>query len=323
MPLALPTLDEIRDARARIAGTAMRTPLARLGGGRRDLEIFLKLENQQPIRSFKLRGAANAMALTSEEALDKGVWTASAGNMAQGVAWCARARGINCSVVVPDHAPRNKVEAVEKLGGTVIKVPFAEWWEALTSGRFAGQHGLYVHPFADTAVMAGNGTIALEILDDMKVVDAILVPYGGGGLACGIAVAAKAIDPKIKVYAIEVETAAPLTASIAAGAPVTIEYQRSFVDGIGSGGISPLMWPFVRQLLSGTIVVPIADVAAAIKMLSDEHGIVAEGAAGAPVAAALALAEGGTSGFDRVACIVSGGNIDKDVHAAIVRGEVP
>ena len=236
MALALPTLDEIREARTRIAGTAMRTPLARLGGGRRDLEIFLKLENQQPIRSFKLRGAANALALTSEEALEKGVWTASAGNMAQGVAWCARERGVACSVVVPEHAPRNKIEAVEKLGGTVIKVSFDTWWAALTSGHFDGLDGLYVHPFADTAVMAGNGTIALEILDDAKVVDAILVPYGGGGLACGIAVAARALNPDIKILAVEVETAAPLTASLAAGAPVTITYQRSFVDGIGSGG---------------------------------------------------------------------------------------
>ena len=323
MPLALPTLDEIREARARIAGTAMRTPLARLGGGRRDLEIFLKLENRQPIHSFKLRGAANAMALTGEEALDRGVWTASAGNMAQGVAWCARERGISCSVVVPDHAPRNKIDAVEKLGGVVIKVPFAEWWEALTSGHFAGLDGLYIHPFADTAVMAGNGTIALEILDDMKTVDAILVPYGGGGLACGIAVAAQALSPSIKVYAIEVSTAAPLTASLAAGAPTTITYQRSFVDGIGSGGVSEVMWPFVRSLIAGTIVVSLSEVAAAIKMLADEHGIVAEGAAGASVAAALAMASSGTSGFTRVACIVSGGNIDMDVHAAIVRGEVP
>lgn len=327
MPLALPTIDQVRAARTRIAGTAVETPLVRLDGGRPGVETWLKLESAQPIGSFKLRGAANAMALTDQAALAKGVWTASAGNMAQGVAWCARERRLRCHVVVPDHAPKAKTDAVERLGGTVIKVPFAEWWATLTSGTFAGLDGLYVHPFADTAVMAGNGTITLEILDKLQDVDAILVPYGGGGLACGIAAAARALSPRTRVYAVEVSRAAPLTASFREGQAATIDYQRSFVDGMGSGGVSPVMWPLVQELLAGTIVVTVAEVAAAVKLLADSASITAEGAGAAPVAAAMTLASTGTLAgaleAKRVVCIVSGGNIDRAVHAAIVRGEVP
>ncbi len=313
------SLEAIQAARKRVNGVAVRTPLMRLPADIADAEIHLKLENLQPIGSFKLRGAANAMALAGDEALAKGVYTASAGNMAQGVAWCARELGVTCKVIVPEQAPKTKTDAIERLGGEVIRKPFEEWWQTILDHGYPGIDGLFVHPFADEAVMAGNGTIALEIFDDLDEVDAIFVPYGGGGLVCGIAAAARSVSPRTKVYAVEVETAAPLTASLAAGEPTPVTYTRSFIDGMGSGGVSEEMWPLAKSLLAGTIVVKVAQVAAAVKLLAERCRVVAEGAGAAAVAAALNR----SLERKRIVCIVSGGNIDSEKLATILRGEVP
>jgi threonine dehydratase len=314
-----PTLEDAQAARERVAGIITRTPLVRMQAGNNTNEVYLKLENLQPIGSFKLRGAANAMALAGKEALADGVYTASAGNMAQGVAWCAREFGVRCRVIVPEHAPKAKTDAIERLGGEVIKVPFDEWWQTILNHGHPGMEGVFVHPFADNAVMAGNGTIALEIFDDLDDVDAILVPYGGGGLSCGIAAIARTVSPRTKVYAVEVETAAPLTASLAAGTPTPVTMTRTFIDGMGSGGLADEMWPLAQSLFAGTIVVTVAQVAAAVKLLAERCRVVAEGAGAAAVAAAI------NGGFDgrRVVCIVSGGNIDTDKLATILSGGIP
>jgi threonine dehydratase len=319
MTLVAPSLGDIRDAQERVSRVAVRTPLVRYHGDAGSAEIYLKLENLQPIGSFKLRGAANAMAQLDADVLASGVYTASAGNMAQGVAWCARARGVACRVIVPEHAPVTKTSAIERLGGEVIRVPFDEWWRTLVDRSHPAGKGHFIHPFADTAVMAGNGTIGLEIFEDLTDVDAIIVPYGGGGLACGIAAAARAVSARTKVYAVETDTAAPLTASLAAGAPTAVTRTPTFIDGMGSGGLFAEMWPLVRSLLAGTIVVSVADVAAAVKALAERSRVVAEGAG----AAALAAARAGALSGQRVVCIVSGGNIDSAVLSAILRGETP
>ena len=317
-PIEAPGLREIREAGARIAGTAVRTPLLplTLDGGR---EIWLKLECLQPIGSFKLRGAASAMTRTPPGTLARGVWTASAGNMAQGVAWCARKAGVPCTVIVPDHAPQAKLAAIERLGGRIVKVPFERWWQVFVEREFPGMDGLLIHPFADTYVMAGNGTIGLEILEDLPDVDAVLVPYGGGGLSCGIAAAIRALRPEAKVYACEVETAAPFAASLAAGRPATIPYTPSFVDGIGGRSVLAEMWPLASTLLAGSLVVSLSDIAAAIRLLAARAHVVAEGAAGASVAAA----ESARAPEGKVVCVVSGGNIDAAVLASILSGATP
>jgi threonine dehydratase len=317
-PLEPVPLADIRAAARRIAGLALRTPLVPLpvDGAPR---IWLKLENLQPIGSFKLRGAGNALALADAAALRDGVYTASAGNMAQGVAWVARARGVPCRVVVPDHAPATKLAAIERLGGEVVKVPFAEWWETLLQRGRAGMRGLFVHPVSDPAVIAGNGTIGLEIAEDLPDVHAVVVPYGGGGLSSGIASALRELCPRARVFAAEVETAAPLAAALTAGAPQPIDYKASFVDGIGGRGLLPEMWPMVRQLLAGSIVVSLAQVAAAVRLLVERARVVAEGAGAASVAAALT----GRAGSGNVVCVVSGGNLDAAVLARILQGEVP
>ena len=313
MTLAPVSLADVHGARDRIAGIALRTPLVRVPT---DVaaDVHLKLENLQPIGSFKLRGAANAIALADPATLAAGVYTASAGNMAQGVAWCARERGLACRVVVPDHAPRAKTDAIARLGGKVVRVSFERWWQTLIDHEFPGMEGLFIHPFADPAVMAGNGTIALEIFEDLTAVDAILVPYGGGGLACGISAAVRALSPRTRVYAVEAESAAPLTASLAAGAPVTVPVTRTFIDGMGSSSVSAEMWPLVRALLAGTIVVSVAQVSAAVRLIAERHHVIAEGAGAAGLAAALA---GGFAG-QRVVSIVSGGNIDLDTFAGLL-----
>ena len=223
-------------------------------------EIYLKLENLQPIGSFKLRGAGNAMALAPASELAKGVYTASAGNMAQGVAWNARRLGIDCQVIVPEHAPETKLTAIRRLGGQIAKVPFDRWWQVIVSGEFEGLDGFFIHPVSNRHVIAGNGTIGLEILQDLPDVDAVIIPYGGGGLSGGIASALRALKPEARVYAVEVETAAPLAASLAAGHPVEVEYRPSFVDGIGGKSVLPEIWPLARDLLDGALLVSLDEV---------------------------------------------------------------
>jgi threonine dehydratase len=239
--------------------------------------------------------------------------------MAQGVAWCARQRGVPCTVVMPDHAPRTKQAAVERLGARTIKVPFAAWWQTLVDRRYPGVDGVFIHPVSDRAVMAGNGTIALEVLEDLADVDTVVIPFGGGGLSCGIAAALRELRPQAKVYACEVETAAPLHAALHAGAPTAIDYRPSFVDGIGGKGVLAEMWPLAQRLLAGSLVVSLDAVAGAIRMLAERARVVAEGAGAAPVAAALS----GRAGGGKVVCVVSGGNIDPAKLAIILQGGVP
>jgi threonine dehydratase len=311
-------LEDIRRARDRIAGSAVRTPLVRLNA-ELPAEVYLKLENLQPIGSFKIRGASNAMALASAEDLAGGVWTASAGNMAQGVAWCARQLGLACSVVVPETAPETKLAAIRRLGATPIPVPAEVWFETFVTRRFPGLDGLMIHPFSDPNVMAGNGTIGLEILEDLPEVDTVLVPYGGGGLVAGIASAVKAVRPEIRVLGCEVETAAPLSPSLAAGEPVEVRYTPTFVDGIGAPRVFPEMFDLVRTLIDGALVSSLAEIAAAVRLLVERNHVVAEGAGASSVAPALA----GRAGEGRIVCLVSGGNIDSARLAAILGGGVP
>ena len=312
-------LDDIRAARRRIAGVARRTPLVRLNVDNAPAEIYLKLESLQPIGSFKLRGAENAIASAPPAALSRGVYTASAGNMAQGVAWCARQRRVPCRVIVPSHAPETKLAAIERLGGEVVRLAFDEWWQVLVEHGAPAEPGLFIHPVSDPAVIAGNATIGLEILEDLPDVDAVVVPYGGGGLSCGIASALRPLKPDILVYAAEVATAAPLAASLAAGTPQAVDYQPSFVDGIGARTLLREMWPLARRLLDASLVVPLAEVAAAVRLLAERNRIVAEGAGATPVAAALS----GQAGGGKIVCVVSGGNIDAVKLAAILTGALP
>jgi len=283
------------------------------------VEIWLKLENLQPIGSFKLRGAGNAMSLAPRERLARGVYTASAGNMAQGVAWNSRRLGIPCTVVVPDSAPQTKLAAIERLGARAVKLPYARWWQVLEDHGYPGIEGLFIHPVSDPAVIAGNGTIGLEILEDLPDADAVVVPFGGGGLSCGIAAALRALRRQARVFASEVETAAPFAASLAAGKPVAVEHTPSFVDGIGGKSMLPEMWPLASQLLTGSLVMSLAQIAAAVRLIAERNRVIAEGAGASSVAAAFA----GKAGGGKIVAVVSGGNIDPAKLAKILNGEVP
>jgi len=309
------SVDDVRAARERIASTIVRTPLVRLDVDT-PAEIWLKLETLQPIGSFKLRGATNAIRMLSAEQLADGVYTASAGNMAQGVAWSARALGVPCSVVMPDSAPQTKVDAVRRLGASIVSLPYDEWWATLVNHGRDGMRGAFIHPVADRAVMAGNGTIGLEISEDLPDVDEVLVPFGGGGLVSGIATAIRATTPTAAIYGCEVATSTPLTAALAAGEPVTVERRPSFVDGIGGRNVLPEMWPFAQSLLSGALVASLDDVGRAIRLLVERARVVAEGAGATPLAAALAH-RAQVSGR-KIVCVVSGGNIDTAVLAGLL-----
>ncbi len=328
--LTPPTLEQIEAARERIAGSAVRTPLLELTPRPGEPEIWLKLENLQPIGSFKIRGAASALGLAPREALARGVYTASAGNMAQGVAWCARAAGVPCAVVVPDTAPRAKLDAIERLGARVVPVPFERWWRVLVERGYDGLDGHFVHPVSDPAVIAGNATIGLEILEDLPGARAVLVPYGGGGLSCGIASALRALGADARAFACEVETAAPLAPSLTTGAPQAIEYRASFVDGIGGRSVLEEMWPLASTLLAGSCVVSLEEIADAIRTLVTRARVVAEGAGAAALAAALsgraAMAPGGASvalPAGPIVCVVSGGNLDPAKLAILLEGRLP
>jgi threonine dehydratase len=310
MPITLAQVDE---ARRNISAVALRTPLVRCNT-EAPVELYLKLENLQPIGSFKIRGAANVMARTPREQLQRGVLTASAGNMAQGVAFCAKRMGIRATIVAPATAPATKVAAVERMGGHVIKVPFADWWRTFETRSYPGVDATFIHAFDDLDVMAGNGTIGLELLEDLPDLEAVVIPWGGGGLSCGIAAVLRARAPHVRIYAAEIETAAPLAASLAAGEPRTVEYTPSFVDGIGSKMVFPNMFEQARRLLDGSLIVTLAEAAHALKLLAERNRVIAEGAAACAVAAALS----GRASSGKIVAIVSGGNIDMERFTQIL-----
>jgi len=312
-------LDEIRAAQSRIADLVVRTPLVRLNTDDAPAEIYLKLENLQPSGAFKLRGTVNAIRLADTEQLERGVWTTSSGNMGLALAWTARHFGLDCTVVVSDGAPDAKLNAIARLGARTIKVPWAEVLEICRVRGRDGMEGLFLHPFSDPAVMAGNATVGLEIVEDLPDVDAVVIPYGGGGFAASVASSVRALRPQAKLYAAEVETGASFAASLAAGRPVDVEHPPSFVSGIGSPFVFEDMWPLVSEILDGSVVSSLADTAAAVRLVAERNRVVAEGAGASSVAGALS----GKAGNGKVACVVSGGNIDSDKLVKILQGEVP
>jgi len=320
MPTAPPpvrpvTLDEIRAARERIRNVATRTPLVRLRHDAAAPEIWLKLETLQPINAFKIRGAANAVAMLSPQERARGVWTISAGNAGQGVAYAARQAGIPCTVVVIETAAETKVERMRNLGARLVKAPFDACWKAMEQRQFPGVEGTFVHPFDDHDFVAGNATIGLEILEDLPDVKTVIAGIGGGGLISGVGSSIRQLAPKVRILGAEPETAAPGAASFAAGSPQVFDkWQASFVDGAGGKSIFPRMWERMNGIVDGSIVVSLDEVKRAMKVVAEKMRVIVEGAGALPVAAALSgrVTEG------PIVAVVSGGNIDLKKFAEIV-----
>lgn len=314
-------LTAVQDAAQFIYSVARRTPLVRLELPRpmaerlAGSEIFLKLELLQPIGSFKIRGAYNVVRQLSPETLRDGVWTVSAGNAAQGVAFAARTAQAPCSVMVMDTAPQAKLQAIERLGARIVPATYDECWKTVELHGSDRMTGHFVHPFDDDRFIAGNATAGLEIIEDLPDVDAVVAPLGGGGLLAGVASAVRELRPGVKVFAAEPETAAPFDASLKAGRASYFEgWQASFVDGAGGRSVLPTMWPLLQGLLEGSIVVSLAEIAAAMKLVAERNHLIAEGAAACAVAAALT----GRAGPGKIVAIVSGGNIDLSKFASLV-----
>jgi len=300
-------LAEIREARERIAGTIVRTPLIRLELGPDYPDIRLKLENLQPINAYKLRGAANAVAMLSEDQRKRGVWTISAGNAGQGVAYAARQAGVPCSVVAIETAPVSKIERMKALGAKLILVSYDVAWKALEARSFPGLGGTFVHPFDDHNFIAGHATMGLEILEDAPDVAAVIAGIGGGGLITGVGSAIKALKPEIQVWGAEPETAAPAALSFAMGSPqVFHEWTSSFVDGAGGKSVFPRMWQRMKPVVDGYIVVSLEETKRAMRLMAEMTRVISEGAGALPLAAALT----GKAGQGPIVAIVSGGNID-------------
>jgi threonine dehydratase len=310
-------LSAIQDAAGAVYNAAIRTPLIRVDlstGSTANAEIYLKLETLQPIGSFKIRGAYNAIRQLTPAELKDGVWTVSAGNAAQGVAFAARKAGARCSVMVMDTAPDTKIRAIERLGASIVRATYDECWKTVEAHGSDRMSGHFVHPFDDDQFIAGNATAGLEILEDLPDVDAIIAPLGGGGLLSGISAAIRALKPDTRVYAAEPDTAAPLSASLAAGRPVYFEgWKASFVDGAGGKSVLTTMWPLLSGL-TGSIVVSLDEVAKAMKLTAERARVIAEGAAGCAIAAAMS----GRAGSGKIVAVVSGGNIDLTKFAALV-----
>ncbi|MGI8956139.1 MAG: threonine ammonia-lyase [Chthoniobacterales bacterium] len=301
------SLSEIRAARKRIAGTIFRTPLVRLELGPDFPDIRLKLENLQPINAYKLRGAVNAVAMLSESERARGVWTISAGNAGQGVAYAARKAGVPCTVVAIETAPASKLERMRELGAKLINVPYHVAWKALEDRAFPGAEGAFIHPFDDHDFIAGHATMGLEILEDAPETVAVLAAIGGGGLITGVGSAIKALRPRIKIFGVEPETAAPLSLSLAAGSPQAFkDWKPSFVDGAGGQGVFPRMWERMKAVVDDSLVVSLEETRRAMKMMAEKARIISEGAGALPLAAALS----GQCGKGPLVCIVSGGNVD-------------
>lgn len=312
-------IDAITDAAEHVYAAAVRTPLIKLDlpfdTGADTPDIYLKLESLQPIGSFKIRGAWNAIRKLSKDRLQHGVWTVSAGNAAQGVAFAARLAGVPCSVMVMDTAPQTKLRAIERLGATIVKATYDECWKTVESHASPRMRGYFVHPFDDDDFIAGNATAGLEILDDLPDVDAVVAALGGGGLLTGVASVMRAKKPGVRIYAAEPATAAPLATSLARGEASYFDgWAPSFVDGAGGKSVLPTMWPMLAELVDGSIVVSLEDVAAAMRMIAERVHVVAEGAGATAVAAALS----GRAGTGKVVAVVSGGNIDLSRFAELV-----
>jgi threonine dehydratase len=312
------SLDTVRAAEGRIHPVAARTPLIALDPiGRHAPEIYLKLEVFQPIGSFKIRGAMNAISKLTPDQLKDGVWTVSAGNAAQGVALAAREAGAKASVLVMDTAPKAKLSAIERLGATIVQATYDECWRTVESHTSDRMTGRFVHPFDDDDFISGNGTAALEILEDLPDVDAVIAPIGGGGLLAGLGAVLQALRPDARLYGAEPETAAPLAASLRANAPVRFDgWQASFVDGAGGKSVLPTMWPLLSSTVSDSIVVTLAEAADAMRLVAERRRIIIEGAAACAVAAARSprLA---AAGHRKIVAVVSGGNIDLSKFASL------
>jgi threonine dehydratase len=317
--LHLPTGGEVNTARANIAGMARRTPLWRLDADVPGTDIYLKLENLQPLGSFKIRAAVNAMKSKDADALRGGVIGASAGNFGLGLALVARQMNIPVTIVAPDSAARTKTARLEALGAEVIRIPFDDWWQVLMTRRFAGAEGIFLHPVAEQAVVAGNATIGAEILEDLADFDTVIVPFGGGGLISGIGSVMRRQKPGVRMMAVESQAAQPAAAALKAGRPTKVKHEPSFVDGIGSSIVLEEMWPLVRETVDQALCVSFAEISDAIRLLAAKHHVIAEGAGAASVAAALC----GRAGKGKIVCIVSGGNIDAAKLTAILNGADP
>jgi len=312
-PVGLP---EIREARQRIAQTIVRTPLVRLELGPGQPDIRLKLENLQPINAYKLRGAANAVAMLPEAERNRGVWTISAGNAGQGVAYAARRAGVPCTVVAIETAPVAKLERMRALGAKLVTVPYEVAWRALDERAFPGVEGTFVHPFDDQNFVTGHATMGLEILEDAPDTSAVITAIGGGGLITGVGSAVKALRPEIKVWGAEPETAAPAARSFAMGSPQPFaEWKASFVDGAGGQSVFPRMWQRMRPVVDGCIVVTLEETKRAMRMMAEKVRVISEGAGALPLAAALT----GRAGPGPIVAVVSGGNIDLEKFSELVR----
>ena len=323
--LSLPTAAQVAAARGNIHPCALRTPLVRLNADLPGANIFLKLENLQPWGSFKIRAAVNVLKTMDAARLQRGVLTASAGNFGQGLSFAARAMGVPVTVVVPTAAAETKVKALLELGAKVIRRPFDEWWTVLTSRACAGEEGVFVHPVAEAGVLAGNATIGAEILEDLPGCDAVVVPFGGGGLICGIGSVMRRLRPTVRMIVAESEAAQPAAAALREGGPVTVPHRQSFVDGMGSTTVLAEMWPLLRAVTDASVCASFEQIAAAIRLLAGRHHVIAEAAG----AVSLAGAFGATAAFGAQApqgnlvCIVSGGNIDTEKLGAILAGQSP
>ena len=308
-------VEAVEAARKRIAGTIIRTPLVKLQTGPGTPEIYVKLENLQPINSFKLRGAANAVAMLPPERRSLGVWTVSAGNAGQGVAYAARQAGVPCTVVTIDTAPATKVQRMQALGATLLKAPFDACWEAMERRTFPGVDGTFVHPFDDDDFIAGNATMGLEIVEDLPGVATIVAAIGGGGLVTGAAVGARALKPSVRILGAEPETAAPGAASFAAGRACAFDgWQATFIDGAGGKSVFPRMWERMNGLIDGSIVVTLDETKRAMRVLAEKARVIAEGAGALGVAAALT----GKAGDGPIVAVVSGGNIELSTFCELV-----
>jgi threonine dehydratase len=315
-PVAMP---QIEAARARLEGLSIVTPLVSCGAAPAGKTVLLKLENLQSIGSFKIRPIGSAVLARAPADLRSGIYTTSTGNSALGVAWMAHRLGIPATAVVPINAPEAKLDKLRRLGARIDMRPVDEWWLAITTGTLAGQQGVYIDAVRDAASLAGDATIGLEILEQIPDIEAILIPFGGGGLACGIACAVRALRRDVKIIACELASAHPLKAAFAAGAPTEIPHEPGFVSGVGFGTVLPEMWPLVKTMIDEVITVSLTEVAAAIKTMVECNRVVAEGAGAVSVASALS----GRYAAGKVCAVVSGGNIDSAMLAMILEGRTP
>lgn len=318
IPVNPPSLDDIRIAEERLKGIIVRTPLLQLDSPKETGDILIKPEVLQPTGSFKIRGVYNWVASLTPNECKKGFSTFSAGNTARSLGYVAQIYGVSCRSILPEYAPANKVEALRNLGVETLLVSFDEMIKWVFAEGWKRESYAFLHPWTEPKMIAGHGTIGLEIIEDLPDVQTVFVPVGGGALIAGVGGAIKELKPSVRIVGVQTRSYPSLQASFQAGKPVWIDPKPTICDGVAVPFVADQMYPLLRKIVDDVVTVPEEKVKAAIKQLMLKNKLIVEGAGALSIAAALEMP---AEKQGKTICLVTGGSIGPEALSTIISGK--